>query len=46
MYVNIVVNNRQHIAKIIRDLRMQFGFPRIGRLFQPLNMHEPAKAAS
>ena len=45
-YVNIVVNNRQHIAKIIRDLRMQFGFPRIGRLFQPLNMHEPAKAAS
>ena len=45
-YVNIVVNNRQHIAKIIRDLRMQFGFPRIGRLFQPLNIHEPAKAAS
>ncbi|WP_298143200.1 HD domain-containing protein [uncultured Acinetobacter sp.] len=45
-YVNIVVNNRQHIAKIIRDLRMQFGFPRIGRLFQPLNMHESAKAAS
>lgn len=45
-YVNIVVNNRQHIAKIIRDLRMQFGFPRIVRLFQALNIQETTKAAS
>lgn len=45
-YVNIVVNNRQHIAKIIRDLRMQFGFPRIVRLFQTLNIQETTKAAS
>ncbi|WP_122900067.1 HD domain-containing protein [Acinetobacter sp. B51(2017)] len=45
-YVNIVVNNRQHIAKIIRELRMQFGFPRIGRLFQPIPMNESSKVAS
>lgn len=45
-YVNIIVNNRQHIAKIIRDLRMQLGFPRIGRLFQAVNMSESTKAAS
>lgn len=31
-YVNIVVNNRKQIAKIIRDLRMHYGFPRIERL--------------
>ena len=45
-YVNIVVNNRQHMAKIIRDLRMLLGFPRIGRLFQPVSISESAKAAS
>ena len=45
-YVNIVVNNRQHIAKIIRELRMQFGFPRIGRLFQPIPINESSKVAS
>lgn len=28
-FVNIVVNNRKHIAKVIRDLRMHYGFPRI-----------------
>lgn len=31
-FVNIVVNNRKHIAKVIRDLRMHYGFPRIERL--------------
>ena len=45
-YVNIIVNNRQHIAKIIRDLRMQLGFPRITRLFHPLTIAESAKAVS
>ena len=34
-YVNIVVSNRKQIAKIIRDLRMHFGFPRIERLNMP-----------
>ena len=44
-YVNIVVHDRQQIAKIIRDLRMHFGFPRIQRLNQPLNTHETSKAS-
>ncbi|AOA59463.1 RelA/SpoT family protein [Acinetobacter larvae] len=34
-YVNIVVNDRNQIAKIIRELRMHFGFPRITRLGMP-----------
>ncbi len=44
-YVNIVVHDRQQIAKIIRDLRMNFGFPRIQRLNQPMNTHETSKAS-
>ena len=44
-YVNIVVHNRKQIAKIIRDLRMHFGFPRITRLEQPLNIAETSKAS-
>lgn len=43
-YVNIVVNNRKQIAKIIRDLRMHFGFPRISRLARPISIAEEAKA--
>ncbi len=43
-YVNIVVNNRKQIAKIIRDLRMHFGFPRISRLARPNSIAEEAKA--
>lgn len=43
-YVNIVVNNRKQIAKIIRDLRMRFGFPRISRLASPISIAEEAKA--
>lgn len=43
-YVNIVVNNRKQIAKIIRDLRMHFGFPRISRLACPISIAEEAKA--
>ena len=44
-YVNIVVHNRQQIAQIIRDLRMHFGFPRISRLAQPMNISEASKAS-
>ncbi len=44
-YVNIVVNNRRQIAQIIRDLRMHFGFPRITRLEQSLNITETSKAS-
>ena len=43
-YVNIVVNNRKQIAQIIRELRMQFGFPRISRLAMPPTINEPIKA--
>lgn len=43
-HVNIVVNNRKQIAKIIRDLRMHFGFPRISRLARPISIAEEAKA--
>ena len=43
-YVNIVVNNRKQIAQIIRELRMQFGFPRITRLTMPVTINEPIKA--
>jgi GTP diphosphokinase / guanosine-3',5'-bis(diphosphate) 3'-diphosphatase len=44
-YVNIVVHNRKQIAQIIRDLRMHFGFPRILRLAQPINIAETSKAS-
>lgn len=44
-YVNVVVNNRNQIAKIIRDLRMHFGFPRITRLSLPINMTETSIAS-
>ena len=43
-YLNIVVNNRKQIAKIIRELRMQFGFPRISRMAMPLAVEEVSKA--
>ena len=44
-YVNVVVNDRNQIAKIIRDLRMHFGFPRITRLSLPINMPETSIAS-
>jgi guanosine-3',5'-bis(diphosphate) 3'-pyrophosphohydrolase len=44
-YVHIVVHNRKQIAQIIRDLRMHFGFPRITRLAQPINISEASKAS-
>jgi GTP diphosphokinase / guanosine-3',5'-bis(diphosphate) 3'-diphosphatase len=44
-YVNIVVHNRKQIAKIIRDLRMHFGFPRITRLNQSIILNESSKAS-
>ena len=43
-YVDIVVNNRRQIAQIIRELRMQFGFPRISRLAMPVSLPEISKA--
>lgn len=44
-YVHIVVHNRKQIAQIIRELRMHFGFPRITRLAQPINIAEASKAS-
>jgi len=44
-YVNIVVNNRKQIAQIIRDLRMQFNFPRISRLALPPAIMESSQAS-
>jgi len=44
-YVNVVVHNRKQIAKIIRDLRMHFGFPRISRLAQPVSITETSIAS-
>ncbi|OFW72433.1 MAG: RelA/SpoT family protein [Acinetobacter sp. RIFCSPHIGHO2_12_41_5] len=44
-YVNVVVHNRKQIAKIIRDLRMHFGFPRISRLAQPVSIAETSIAS-
>ncbi|WOE31084.1 MULTISPECIES: RelA/SpoT family protein [unclassified Acinetobacter] len=45
-YVNVVVNSRQQVASLIRDLRMHFGFPRITRLMQPvMNISESAKVS-
>lgn len=44
-FVNIVVNNRKHIAKVIRDLRMHYGFPRIERLDAPAPQMEISKVS-
>ena len=44
-YVHIVVNNRQQIAQVIRDLRMHFGFPRIQRLLMPAALTEIEKVS-
>ncbi|WP_347455486.1 HD domain-containing protein [Acinetobacter thermotolerans] len=44
-YVNVVVHNRKQIAQLIRDLRMQYGFPRINRLPQPISIAEASKAS-
>ncbi len=43
-YVSIVVNNRRQIAQIIRELRMDLGFPRITRLAMPVSIPEVSKA--
>ena len=45
-YVNVVVKDRKHLAKIIRDVRMLLGFPRISRLFQSVGAIEATKVAS
>ncbi|TXJ07719.1 MAG: bifunctional (p)ppGpp synthetase/guanosine-3',5'-bis(diphosphate) 3'-pyrophosphohydrolase [Acinetobacter sp.] len=42
-YFNIVVTNRNHIAQIIRDLRMFLNFPRITRLHMPLATQQMTK---
>ncbi|WP_111893703.1 RelA/SpoT family protein [Acinetobacter sp. MB5] len=39
-YVNVVVNNRKEIAKVIRELRLHFGFPRILRQDTPVTISE------
>jgi len=44
-FFNIVVNNRKHIAKVIRDLRMHYGFPRIERLDAPAPQAEISKVS-
>lgn len=44
-FVNIVVNNRKHIAKVIRDLRMHYGFPWIERLDAPAPQMEISKVS-
>lgn len=44
-FVNMVVNNRKHIAKVIRDLRMHYGFPRIERLDAPAPQMEISKVS-
>ena len=44
-FVNIVVNNRKHIAKVIRDLRMHYGFPRIERMDAPNPQMEISKVS-
>lgn len=43
-YLSIVVHSRQQIAQIIRELRMQFGFPRISRMSAPLAVEEVSQA--
>lgn len=45
-YLNIVVHSRKQIAQIIRELRMQFGFPRISRMAMPLAVAEMSKVGS
>lgn len=44
-YFNIVVTDRNHIAQIIRDLRMTLNFPRISRLHMPFANHQNAKVS-
>lgn len=44
-YFNIVVTERNHIAQIIRDLRMVLHFPRIQRMLRPMNTHQHAKVS-
>ncbi|KAA8731698.1 bifunctional (p)ppGpp synthetase/guanosine-3',5'-bis(diphosphate) 3'-pyrophosphohydrolase [Acinetobacter qingfengensis] len=44
-YFNIVVIDRNHIAQIIRDLRMILNFPRITRLHMPIATHHTAKVS-
>ncbi|WP_347463918.1 HD domain-containing protein [Acinetobacter thermotolerans] len=44
-YVNVVVHDRKQIAQLIRDLRMQYGFPRINRLPQPISIAAASKAS-
>jgi guanosine-3',5'-bis(diphosphate) 3'-pyrophosphohydrolase len=44
-YFNIVVSDRNHIAQIIRDLRMVLNFPRITRLHMPIATHRAAKVS-
>lgn len=44
-YINIVVDSRQQIAEIIRELRMPLGFPRITRLTQPIAFTESSKVS-
>ena len=44
-YVNVVVTNRKQIAKVIRDLRLLFGFPRITRLKAPITLNETSIAS-
>jgi guanosine-3',5'-bis(diphosphate) 3'-pyrophosphohydrolase len=44
-YFNIVVSDRNHIAQIIRDLRMVLNFPKITRLHMPIATHRAAKVS-
>lgn len=44
-YVNLVVNNRQQIAQLIRELRMHFGFPRIMRQDIPFTINKVSQVS-
>jgi hypothetical protein len=44
-YFNIVVNDRRHLASIIRELRMSLNFPKITRLLMPFANHQSAKVS-
>ncbi|GAB3051937.1 HD domain-containing protein [Acinetobacter apis] len=44
-YVNLVVNNRQQIAHLIRELRMHFGFPRIVRQDIPVAINKISRVS-
>lgn len=44
-YFNIVVNDRRHLASIIRELRMTLNFPKITRLLMPFANHQTAKVS-